>query len=194
MNAAERRRPGALPGHEVSEETRAKISASLKGRKLGPSKLRGRKRSPESIAKTTGPRVSATCTLEGCDEPYVAKGFCRAHYTRLIRYGDPHPKPKREIGYDGVHIRARKMLPRQCSACGGDGTDSPLEVALRHDAPSENLRTAERPLGPQAFSVSEFDYVRLCSRCHKRYDQCGPEGRAEIVAAISPFTDAASDD
>lgn len=175
---------GARPGHEVSAETRAKISASLKGRKLGPSKLRGRKRSPESIAKTTGHWFADTCALEYCDEPYAAKGYCRVHYWRIRRYGTPDLPPKPEIGYHGIHIRARKMLPRECAACGGDGSESPLQVALRHDAKEENLRVAERKSGPQAYSVSELDYVRLCGKCHRRYDHSGPEGQAEIAAKI----------
>jgi hypothetical protein len=183
---------GAKPGHEVSAETRAKISASLKGRKLGPSKLKGRKRSPESIAKQRGPRFSATCSVEDCDEPYAAKGMCRTHYTWMRRYGTTEPPAKREVGYHGVHIRARKVLPRQCAACGGTGDESPLEVALRHDAAEENLRVADRgELGLHAYSILEADYVRLCSRCHKRYDHTGPEGRTAIIAALSALADAA---
>lgn len=30
------------------------------------------------------------CLIEGCDSPNVARGYCRKHYTRWTRYGDPH--------------------------------------------------------------------------------------------------------
>jgi hypothetical protein len=29
------------------------------------------------------------CTVEGCDKPYSAKGYCNAHYNRVIRRGGP---------------------------------------------------------------------------------------------------------
>lgn len=31
----------------------------------------------------------APCSVEGCDKPRRSKGFCRAHYQRLQRHGDP---------------------------------------------------------------------------------------------------------
>ena len=29
------------------------------------------------------------CTVPDCDRPHVAKGYCRAHYYRVKRHGDP---------------------------------------------------------------------------------------------------------
>lgn len=31
------------------------------------------------------------CTYEGCERPYLCKGFCGLHYGRLKRLGDPSP-------------------------------------------------------------------------------------------------------
>lgn len=50
-----------------------------------------------------------TCAVDGCDNKHSAKGFCRKHYTRFIRYGNtakrPHWKTKlRE--QDVIKIRA----------------------------------------------------------------------------------------
>ncbi len=30
-----------------------------------------------------------TCTIPGCDKPHCARGWCREHYTKLMKYGDP---------------------------------------------------------------------------------------------------------
>ena len=30
-----------------------------------------------------------TCSVENCDRPYYAKGFCEMHYARVRKYGDP---------------------------------------------------------------------------------------------------------
>jgi hypothetical protein len=31
----------------------------------------------------------ATCSVAGCDRPHKAKGFCAAHYKRVLAHGDP---------------------------------------------------------------------------------------------------------
>lgn len=30
-----------------------------------------------------------TCTIDGCEKPYLARGWCSAHWTRWKRHGDP---------------------------------------------------------------------------------------------------------
>ncbi len=30
------------------------------------------------------------CKIDGCGKPYLASGFCRAHYKKWKRHGDPH--------------------------------------------------------------------------------------------------------
>ncbi len=32
-----------------------------------------------------------TCSIEGCDRPHKARGYCAAHYKRFLIYGDPRP-------------------------------------------------------------------------------------------------------
>ncbi len=29
------------------------------------------------------------CSVEGCDKPHSAKGYCGKHYRKWLRYGDP---------------------------------------------------------------------------------------------------------
>lgn len=48
--------------------------------------------------------MEATCSVDGCDRPVNARGFCKRHYYRWSRYGDPlgtppprDPKPRRPL-------------------------------------------------------------------------------------------------
>lgn len=31
----------------------------------------------------------SVCTIEGCEKPHLAKGYCSAHYNRVRKHGDP---------------------------------------------------------------------------------------------------------
>lgn len=35
-------------------------------------------------------RVRGTCTVEDCDRPHEALGYCQRHYARVRAHGDPH--------------------------------------------------------------------------------------------------------
>lgn len=50
-----------------------------------------------------------TCSIEGCDNPHKAKGYCRTHYERFCKHGDP-----------SVVAAPRSLTEKQkCSVCGG---------------------------------------------------------------------------
>lgn len=69
-----------------------------------------------------------------------------------------------QVGYSGIHKRARAALPAICAL--GDGTcRGGLEVALRRDATGP-LREDHRGL----YSPLVGDYWRLCRSHHNRYD------------------------
>jgi hypothetical protein len=192
---------GAKPGHSVSAETRAKISQSLKGRKLGPSKLRGRKQTPEQVeARIKSLRTRPeTCVIDGCEKPTNARNWCGMHYYRWRKHGDPMWEPTQRYGaetgnwkgdeasYGAVHRRARLSLPHKCAACGTE--DGRLELALLHNVPAEYLKRDGRH-GP--FSTRPDDYIRLCVTCHRRYDSPKQETRAkiEVMLTNSPFNPA----
>lgn len=38
------------------------------------------------------------CTVEGCGDPHLAKGFCKKHYRRVQAHGDPHMVMKARLG------------------------------------------------------------------------------------------------
>jgi hypothetical protein len=62
-----------------------------------------------------------TCVLSDCDRKHVAKGYCKKHYTRFTRHGDPLKLLQREFGtgnitHDGymliVHNGRKRMQHR----------------------------------------------------------------------------------
>lgn len=52
------------------------------------------------------------CSIEGCDKPVRARGWCQAHWLRWYRYGDP---------VSGGPMREKRGL-----ACKEDGCDKPV--------------------------------------------------------------------
>lgn len=62
--------------------------------------------------------VPDTCTLDECREPYVALGFCREHYYRFTKYGDPlfvPARPDRRMEKDGYIYIYRPEHPNASS-------------------------------------------------------------------------------
>lgn len=53
------------------------------------------------------------CFVESCDSPFYAKTFCRHHYERAKRYGDPLGEPKIKKGDDKFDEDGN----RWCSRC-----------------------------------------------------------------------------
>lgn len=51
-----------------------------------------------------------TCTIDGCDRPYRASGYCTAHYTKWRVYGDP------------LYVR-RPQAPKPPVPCSAEGCD-----------------------------------------------------------------------
>lgn len=180
---------GAQPGHSVSEETRRKISETLTGRKQGPSPLRGRRQPAELVerrAAATRRYDSDVCSIEGCEKPRKARGFCSAHYQRWRVHGDTttvvkltgtdHPRWNGDaVHYEGAHKRLQASLATTCLICGT--ADGRLEAALLHTAPSETLLTSTRG---KPYSTNSADYVTLCVTCHRQYDSPLADTRTKI--------------
>lgn len=46
--------------------------------------------------------VGSPCTIEGCDRPVIAKGWCSGHYHRWQRYGDPEAELRKVRSWNGA--------------------------------------------------------------------------------------------
>ena len=55
------------------------------------------------------------CKVEDCNDEYFSKGYCRKHYTRVRKYGDP----------DKVNKRGRKS---SCDSCTVEECGRPLKA------------------------------------------------------------------
>lgn len=80
------------------------------------------------------------CTIKGCDVPQYAKTFCRKHYARYARTGNPGDK------YKGIYNHALylknqynmtaeqydKMAKNGCQICGDPATSVRLHVDHDH--------------------------------------------------------------
>lgn len=60
-----------------------------------------------------------TCSVDGCDDPHLARGWCRTHYQRWRKHGDPlAPSPRgSRVGHCDVSgcseaIRAKRLCNR----------------------------------------------------------------------------------
>jgi hypothetical protein len=130
-------------------------------------------------------RLPKTCSVEGCQRKHAARGWCRVHYARVKRTGDPGPVELCPVGYwarrspsalstsyGAVHRRVRKLnghpLNYTCVCCNtrraehwayDHGDPEPL-IHVRRD----NGRTVE-------YSADLSRYVAMCWVCHALFDR-----------------------
>lgn len=110
--------------------------------------------------RTTNGYGSDSCSMDTRDKIAAAQSGSLGYQWR----GD-------EVGYSGIHKRARAALPAEC-ALADNTCNGRLEVALRRDAEGP-LRHDKRGL----YSSSLDDYFRLCRSHHNRYDDKRPPER-----------------
>jgi hypothetical protein len=124
-------------------------------------------------------RPGATCSIQGCTAPAVARTWCQMHYTRYLRNGDPGitKSPTRrhgtannmwagaDIGYGGVHQRVRRALGRASTylcPCG-----EPADHWAYDHADQDERRSEDGLL----YSTDLAHYMPMCARCHRRLDR-----------------------
>ena len=100
-----------------------------------------------------------TCSL--CDKPARARGWCRLHYERWRKHGDPNVRYplKPDPAYKAVHLRLRnkrgKAADYPCVTCG---------QPARHWAYKNGG-------GGKPFSTDLDDYEPRCVPCHHKLDR-----------------------
>lgn len=126
--------------------------------------------------------MTADCKEDECSKQAVTRGWCKMHYTRWKRHGDPsvrlpnvadmptpagaaHPKWKgNSVGYRAVHERVRRHRgPASANPCAHCGAPA-RHWAYDHTDPDE-LTASEGP-----YSTDESKYIPLCVSCHKYFD------------------------
>ena len=159
MNADHRAKiSAALTGTKRSPETRARMSAAQKGRIITPehagriaAALRGKTIPAEVRAKISAAHL----------------GRAKSAETRARMSG---PRRGEEIGYSAAHWRATRELPRICETTD-DTCRGRLDVAFRHDAPSDLVKIDANFGIPYYAGHWRDGYLRLCRSHHVRYDK-----------------------
>lgn len=65
------------------------------------------------------------CSVEGCERPHKARGYCAAHYKRVLATGDPRPdEPIREVAGNGFIHRGYQhvLVPKEWRHLTGGAT------------------------------------------------------------------------
>jgi hypothetical protein len=132
---------GAKPGHEVSPETRAKISAALRGK---PNGRLGYETPAETRAKISVKLTGRTLSAET-----RAKMTASRSGTKSSKYkGDAATKEAKHIWLVKYHPKSGR-----CEECG---ETAETQYAFKHH--------------PGPYTRNREDYRELCDPCHRTYD------------------------
>ncbi len=107
------------------------------------------------------------CTLPGCDRAHKAHGYCRTHYRRWQRHGDPlveMPVSGSGSSYRTAlaQVRATRGGPevQACAECGG------LAAVWSYDGLCPQERA--EPGRGRRYSLDPARYRPRCRFCHRR--------------------------
>jgi hypothetical protein len=110
------------------------------------------------------------CTVAGCGQPHDAQGYCRTHYRRWQRRGDPRAdlpiedKTASGMSYWAVHRRLKAergaASTHPCVQCGTPACD------WSYDGGDSAVRTD--PDRGYRYSLDPARYSPRCRSCHRR--------------------------
>ena len=115
------------------------------------------------------------CSIVGCEKPHCALGWCNMHYRRWKKHGDPDGGSYHRTGpnntveiprYGAMHRRLSKLKTGVCSTEGCDRINT--ESVLIH---GRGTHTETQNKCVVTYSIDPGDYIELCARCHRFYDE-----------------------
>jgi hypothetical protein len=130
----------------------------------------------------------ATCEIQDCPDPVKAHGWCRAHYGRWQRHGDPlagrrRPEPGRTCTADGCNEPIRRnalcnLHSQRLRIKGDPFADQPRQVRLRRS--NEGLLCSEADCGEQVVARD------LCRTHYLRWWRTGNPRRVRVPKSQRP--------
>lgn len=122
---------------------------------------------------TRGIPRDGTCTIDGCEEPHMARGWCMTHYYRWRRQGSPlaigvgGASRERNAGWTGddatYHAVHKRLAAERGPASDYDCAMPECDERARDWAFDE----------PTGYSTDLLRYRPLCRACHRAADRRG---------------------
>lgn len=112
-----------------------------------------------SIVKRRDPNAATECSHDGCDRPWIARGYCRRHYNEWYRTDPDRPRC----------AKCEKPATRR-GLCG-----SHYEAAYLERKPRSRPKTPAKPTGPPSYKAAHKRLARRRgpARNHPCAQGCG---------------------
>lgn len=108
-----------------------------------------------------------TCSIEGCERPAKARGYCNLHYTRWHKHGDPEKK----LPTGGWGWKHGRKAPYDGVICKVEGCDKQATAkGYCHKHYNNTLRIG-KPVA-RSYHHHEICTVEGCSKPHQTMGYC----------------------
>ena len=156
-------------GHKVSEKTRRAVSLAHKGK------------SPWN----KGNKSDRKCSLENCNEPHEAAGFCKKHYAQMRRRDDSEFRDRSNLRKRQHRTIVFEKLGSKCHSCG-EKFNPKLEVSnlqIHHREYTDEEKILKQKSRHKMYDLMDTElkewlkhnkiselkkkYALLCEECHR---------------------------